>query len=560
MGLTTTSYAATASSVTCYTGNNYSSNWSTTTTTNKQFCASWTEWSGEFLSNSNQKRSRITVTTDTAGATSISLSIAITGRHAWTSSQTVGKIYWTVTSSSSSNPSSGTALSLNGTAVGSTATGTITMNLMPSTTYYVWIWCTATTDTYGGTATITASGSYGQPGNITTSASSVDFGTAVTISYPASPTTGATYTVTVQVSGQTAETLQTTASTSSRSWTPSTSYISSFTTVKSTTATITVKTYYGSTLAGTKTKTITLTIPSSYGPTLASGAFAVSASNTGGVSGMTGYIQNNSKALVTYTSSKVTLNGGATVSKWSVKLNTNTAVDVAASTSTYTTATLTTDSTIVCTLTDSRGYTASQSFDITIIPYAAPSLGSIAAAFRSTSAGVASDSGTYISVPVTATYASIDGQNAITVQLGYKLATASSWTNVTVTGGTTTTSGTNKILTKTHINSGFADNSYDIRLVVTDTVGNSSTVTGSIASASWAIHFHRSGSTIVGVGLGKKSEITNAVEIPASWDYYTGTYPVLSTKAQTLTAAQISQVFTNLGLGNVATLNYEEVT
>lgn len=425
------------------------------------------------------------------------------------------------------------------------ATGTTTKDSAVQTvTGNVSVVCTLT-DSRGFTASQSFTAtfvSYVVPGTI--SANNANFGSGVSLSYGVTSGSGATYTVTTsvpQTNGSTkTETLQTTSSTSSRTWTPAVAtYAPLITDRKSVTATITVKTYSGSVLFGTKTKTITLTF-TGLAPTLASGAFAISAVNSGAVSGMSGYIQGYSKIRATYNSSKVTLKHSATVSKWSVKFGTAAAADVAAGTSTKDSAVISATTAVVCTVTDSRGFTSSQSFTATIIPYSKPSI--TATAIRADSGGTADDEGTYIKIGFSATYAAIaTNQNTISVKVYSKAASAGSYTDKgAVSDGTTTTSGTNKVYARTgKLYSGYTSTTtYNVKIVATDALGNTASREITVQTATWAFHVRNKGT---GAAIGKAAETDKQMQIPSDWKYYRGTNKVFD-EGDTIPAGNIGNI------------------
>ena len=408
--------------------------------------------------------------------------------------------------------------------------------LLPNTVYYFWLSGVSTGNIANANCrllapvTFTTSGTYGAPGDI--SANNANFGSAVSMSY-ASATSGATYTVKVSVptTSGTANvvTLQTQNSTSSRSWTPAVAtYAPLITDRKRVTATITVQTYFSGTLSGTKTKTITLTFTSAtVGPSLASGAFSIAARNTGDVAGLAGYIQGYSKIRATMTTNKITLAYGASISKWAVKFGSAAAVNVDASTTYKDSAVISATTSVVCTLTDSRGFTASQTLTATIIPYQDPTF--TCKVRRSNSSGTLADDGTYMRVDFNATIAQLKNgstvQNTLTVQYYYKRATASSYSSAqTISPGTPTESGTNQTYTVSNYKfSGYQDYVYDIKVIATDALGNSVTKTFKIQSAVWALHIRNGGD---GAAIGKAAENANRMQIPDGWRYYRGTYKV----------------------------------
>ena len=511
MGLTKTSFAATDSDVTHYNG--YGSTW-TETAGLENFISFWaTINSNGTAGTGSHTRSCVKFTTDAAGASSLSFAISDAHRgsanwvFAWNGEP------WVAITTTKTPPTSGTKATLNSSSP--MMSGTLTgLKLLPNTTYYLWFShsegdaSSRAILTYYGTLTLTASGTYGQPGEI--SANNANFDGNVNMSF-GSATTGGTYTVTVKVGSSTAETLQTKSSTTSRTWVPSLSkYASSYPSQKTVSAVITVQTYFGSVLSGTKTKTITLTFTQAQVGVTVSGAFSIAAVNTGSVAGLTGYIQGYSKIRATYKSSGVTLKYSATVTKWTVKFGSAAAVDVATSTTTKDSGVISATTSVVCKVTDSRGFTASTTLTATITPYQKPTL--TASAYRCNASGTASDTGTYIAVTFSALYASVANQNTMTLQVKWKTSSASSYgTANTVTGGTTTTSGTNKTYAKSkHLFSGFSDLVYNVQVTATDKLGNVATVNITITSQAWALHIRNKGA---GAAFGKVAERDSELDV-----------------------------------------------
>lgn len=442
-----------------------------------------------------------TITTDASGCSSLSFSCA--------GAKDAGNIlYWKVTSSRTLDTSGMTQCSFSN----GTHSGTMSVKLLPNTTYYVLFYSTQGGNENGlrmnGTLTINGSGTYGSPGEIT--ANNTNFDSPITMSY-ASATSGGTYTVKVKVGTSSEVTLQTQSSTSSRSWTPSlATYGSSYPNQSSVSCVITVSTYFGGALSGTKTKTVTISFTAAQAGPSTSGAFSIAPYNTSPISGMTGYIQNYSKIRASFNSSNVTRQYGASISKWTVKFGSASAVDVAAGTATKDSGVISGTTTVVCTVVDSRGFTASETYTATITPYQTPSIA--VDGFRCDGSAIADDAGSYVAITASSIYASIEDQNTITVQAFSKLASAQSYgAAVDITGGTTTPSGTNKTYAiSDFLISGYADAVYDIKVVATDALGNTDTKYLKITSQAWALHFRDGGQ---GAAIGKAAERDNELDI-----------------------------------------------
>ena len=495
MGLVTSSFTPTSSGVTL-------SGYGTT----KAFVAHWYrdalgDWEGADYT------SRVQITTDGAGARSISFSMNT--RSGWSNNhQFNGTVYWAITTSTS-RPSSGSAASLSGSSP--YASGTINVNLLPNTTYYVFFWHSGYVYEYRGTLSFSTSGTYGTPGEIT--ANNTTFGSPINMSYGSS-TAGGTYTVQVQVGSSAAVTLQTQSSTASQSWTPSlAAYGSSYPNQSSVNCTITVWTYFGGTLSGSKTKTVTVSFTAAQVGPSTSNAFSIAPYNAGAVAGMTGYIQGYSKIRASFNSNNVTRQYGAGIAKWTVKFGSAAAVDVAAGTATKDSGNISAATTVVCTVTDTRGFTASETYTTTITPYENPALS--ATVKRTDGSGQEDDAGTFLRIDLAGWYSDIDGQNSQTSVVRKKLASAASFdADVAVTGGTTTLSGTRNLYSVANfLVSGLADAVYDVQVEITDALGNKATVDVVVESQHWALHFRNGGA---GAAFGKAAERDNELDI-GSW-------------------------------------------
>lgn len=440
------------------------------------------------------------VTTDSAGCSGLSF--------AFNSSTVSGASFAKTTSditSSSNFPSSWTTMTKSGSTY-----SVSNVAMLPNTTYYLWVRSNDSTNGHNasGSVTITGSGTYGSPGNIT--ANNTNFDSPINMSYGSS-TSGGTYTVTVKVGTSSTVTLQTKSSTSSRSWTPALStYGSSYPNQSSVSCVITVDTYFGGVLSGTKTKTVTISFTAAQAGPSTSNAFSIAPRNEGAVSGMSGYIQGYSKIRASFNSSNVTRQYGATIAKWSVKFGSAAAVDVAAGTTTKDSGVISAVTTVTCTVTDSRGFTASETYETTITPYENPAL--TATIKRTDSNGDEDDAGTYLRIDLAGWYSDIDGQNTQTSVVRRKLASASSYdSDIAITTGSTTLNDTRKLYSVANfLVSGMTDAVYNVQVEITDALGNKATATAVVESQHWAIHFRNKGA---GAAFGKAAERDDELDI-----------------------------------------------
>ena len=139
----------------------------------------------------------------------------------------------------------------------------------------------------------------------------------------------------------------------------------------------------------------------------------------------------------------------------------------------------TTSATVRCAVTDSRGLSAYEDFEIAIHPYAPPALTG-AMLYRADGDGAASDSGTHIAGRATANYYPIGGENAATIR-GYWKAVGGSYGS-----GEALSSGVTGIISGSAVIS--ADRSYVAKLVITDSLGNTAEFEDSIPTERVAFH------------------------------------------------------------------------
>lgn len=197
----------------------------------------------------------------------------------------------------------------------------------------------------------------------------------------------------------------TTSAATSASFTPPVSLSSKVPNSTSGVLTVRVTTYNGSTQIGNSvTWAINLSVPSSVVPSISS----VSASRVDNSvpSGWGIYVKGKSQV-------KVTINGasgsyGSSISSYYIS-----GPSLTSSSSSATSGTLWSSGTLTytCTVTDSRGRSASKSVSISVVDYYSPSIS--VTANRCTSDGTESADGTYLKCVVTFSYASVSSKNSI---------------------------------------------------------------------------------------------------------------------------------------------------
>lgn len=267
------------------------------------------------------------------------------------------------------------------------------------------------------------------------------------------------------------------------------------------TGTLTCRTYNGGTLVGTKTVTFTATVPQSMKPALTNGWAAVSYDNSGTkASGIAAWVQGYSKAKAVFDSSKIACKQGAGIAKYAVTYLGKTVEE-----SPYRTETIsTTSATVRCTVTDSRGLTAWEDVTVELESYAPPMLVG-ADLYRADGEGAAADSGTHIAGVATAKFSSIGGRNTATIKGYWKSVGGSYGEGVTLPfGAVGLVTGDVEIA---------GDRSYTAKIVVTDSLGNSTEFEENIPTEKVAFHLKEGGQ---GAAFGKAAEQDELLDV--AWD------------------------------------------
>lgn len=266
--------------------------------------------------------------------------------------------------------------------------------------------------------------------------------------------------------------------------------------------TLTCETYSGSTLIGTKSVTFTASVPGSMKPAVLSGWAAVTYDNSGtAAENMAAWVQGYSKAKAAFDASKVTCRQGAGVSKFSITYLGKTTEGNPCRTETIST----TGATVRCTVTDSRGLTAWEDFNIALLEYAPPALVG-ADLFRSDGEGTAADGGAHIAGVARVRYSEMGGLNSVTLK-GY-------WKSVGggYGAGETLTVGTVGLVTGDVEIS--PDRSYVALLVLTDSLGNTARYEENIPTEKVTFHLKEGGK---GAAFGKAAETEGVLELAEDW-------------------------------------------
>lgn len=281
------------------------------------------------------------------------------------------------------------------------------------------------------------------------------------------------------------------------------SFFRNYPSLSSLPVTVSVQTYNssGTAIGSPATTSLTIYADADMKPVVSSGWVSLAPYNTGAVSGFTGYVKGYSRAQATFNSSKISMTNavGASIASYFV-----TCQGTTDSSSPYQTPVLTSTSvSVTCTVKDSRGRTASQAFTLSVYDYSKPSLYGISV-FRCTETGTASEDGTCYSAKATRTFSSLNGQNTCTLKVSHAQSGGSYGTEYTLTSGTARVIGSLSV-----------DKSYTVRIIATDSLGNSATYTAKIPTKKWAMKFRPNGQ---GVAFGKAAEHDKTFEISDDWN------------------------------------------
>lgn len=165
------------------------------------------------------------------------------------------------------------------------------------------------------------------------------------------------------------------------------------------------------------------------------------------------------------------------------------------------------------TATDSRGRTATQTYTETVYDYSPPAISRMTARRCDSGGTVNEATGTYALLNAVYAYSSVNSNNAVTQTVEYKLHSLSTWTMLL----NAYTSGTDTVIGGGAFD---ADKTYDIRLTVIDSLGNSATYSVLLAS-------------VQGFALGLKNDRARFGGVPVraglqiDWDLYLGNRKVL---------------------------------
>lgn len=291
------------------------------------------------------------------------------------------------------------------------------------------------------------------------------------------------------------------------SWTPPVSLAANAPNSTKLAATIICETYNGTAYVGRSECTVTLAIPASVVPTL-----SVSVTDpTGNKTKYTGYfLQRLSKITVEITGTGAQ---GSTIKSYSIKVgwSAGSGTLYTASAATGTTGLLPYYGTVyvTCTVTDSRGRTATKSLSYTVSKYSVPTISAISAT-RCTQNGTASRTGEYGKVTFTAAITPLSNKNTAAYKVQYReFGSTGLWTEVTPTIPTADKYAPKNIST---IFPADTNKRYTVRVVATDAFSTSNSSMRDISASFVLQHLAKSKSS-VGIGRLCDDDKTKALQV-----------------------------------------------
>ena len=316
------------------------------------------------------------------------------------------------------------------------------------------------------------------------SSSSVTMGNAITINTPRA--SGAfTHSLWYQVNGGNWHDIASGVGTS-YSWTVPVGLASSVPNGTSISVTVICRTYNGSTNLGDKYTSFTAYVPSSVVPSM--GNPTATRVNNGVPSGWGVYVKGYSKVTIAMTS--VSGSYGSTIKSYSISgpnlssasSSATSGVLGSAGTNTYT-----------CTITDSRGRTATKTVSISVVDYSKPSISVYAS--RCNSDGTVSSSGTYLRVTASYSIASVSSKNYVSS----RSVSCNGASNTSFSSGSSFVLGANCAI----------NTSYTLTASVKDALNNTASASITIPTASRIMNVRANKS---GIAFGKFAESDNLVD------------------------------------------------
>lgn len=267
----------------------------------------------------------------------------------------------------------------------------------------------------------------------------------------------------------------------SASFTPPVSLATQIPSAETGALTVRVTTFNGSTQIGDPvTKSINLKVPTNIVPSLS--GLSASRIDNGVPSGWGIYVKGKSQVKITASGA----NGaqGSTIVGYSIS---GPGLSINASSGTSEVLSSTGTLTYTCTVTDTRGRTASKTVSINVVDYTYPNISM--SAERCTSDGTKSTNGTYLRVVITFSYASVSGKNSIVA----KSCSCNGVSNSSFASGTAFVLAANCSI----------GNHYNVSASVKDALGNTATASVEVTTSYRILNVNKNKN---GLAIGKFSE------------------------------------------------------
>ena len=336
----------------------------------------------------------------------------------------------------------------------------------------------------------------------TLSATSADMGTTITISTPGA-SSNFTHDLAYAFAGGAYVAIQNGVATSA-TWNIPLTLASSIPNATSGTVTIRCITKNGTATVGTKTVLLTAKVPATVTPSIST--VTLTEATTGLAATYGAYIQSKSTISASITAA------GAYSS--TIKSYSSTFQGKAYAGASFTTdvVTLSGSLSLVTTVTDSRGRTATKTTTITVLGYEPPKITTFHVA-RYTSSGVADPDGVYLGARLVYSVTSLNSKNTATAAVQYKKSTDSTWTTLT------TRTELNLDSTLKPAGTTFStDYQWDFRVVLTDAFNSASpaTYTAVLPSGAVILDIKADGKGIAFFKTCTKAGVEIAGELPGS--------------------------------------------
>lgn len=281
----------------------------------------------------------------------------------------------------------------------------------------------------------------------------------------------------------------------SYSWTPPINLATNAPNSATLSVTIISNTYNGDDYVGRSECQVTLSVPESVVPTL-----SVSISDPTGVSDTYGgYVQLRSKIQVSITASGAQ---GSTIKSYSIKVGNIYASNSSSGTTDYLPNSGTLN--ITCTVTDSRGRSASQSQNITVLAYTKPTISAISAA-RCNQDGTANRAGTYGKVTFSASITPLSNINTAAYAVQYREVGADSWSTAD-----SPASGNFAPADVSVVFHADKNKRFEVRVVATDAFES---IGSSIRDLPAAYALYHLAKHLISVGIGRLCDNVNAFQV-----------------------------------------------